>query len=113
MAFTLGLLCFFFYRVGDISHTETLIYGCFLLLTIFAYTSVMDKKIYGVIATFIQTAVATGLILQTGDWFGMKNIWSFGPAALIIYFALTTVSAVFFQFTEFSRKDETQNLEMQ
>jgi hypothetical protein len=66
-----------------------------------------------VIATFIQTVVATGLILQTGDWFGMKSVWSFGPTALIIYFLLTTVSVVFFQFTEFSRKDERQNLEMQ
>ena len=113
MAFTLGLLGFFFYRIGDISHTETLIYGGFLLLSIFAYTSVMDKKIYGLIATVIQTAIATGLILRTGDWFGIKEIWAFGPAALIIYFALTTVSAAFFQFTEFSTKDERQNLEMQ
>ena len=113
MAFTLGMLGFFFYRIGDISHTETLIYGGFLLLSIFAYTSVMDKKIYGIIATFIQAAVAIGLILQTGDWFGLKSVWAFGPTALIIYFSLTTVSAVFFQFTEFSRKDERQKLEMQ
>jgi sterol desaturase/sphingolipid hydroxylase (fatty acid hydroxylase superfamily) len=113
MIATLALLCFFFYRSGSISHTESVIYGGFLLLSVFAYTSVMDKKAYGVVATMIQTAIAIGVILETGDWFGLKNIWAAGPTMLIIYFSATVVSSIYFQFTEFSRKDETQNLEMQ
>ena len=113
LMFTLSLLCFFFYRIGEISHTETIIYGIFLLISIFAYTSVMDKKTYGVVATIIQTGIGIGVILQTGDWFGLKSILSFGPSVLIICLAATVLSSIYFQFTEFSRKDERQNLEMQ
>ncbi len=113
MSLTLALLCFLFYRIGEISHTETLIYGAFLLVSIFAYTSMMDKKTYGVIATMIQTAIGIGIIIQTSDWFGMKGVWAAGPTILIIYFAATVVSSIYFQFTEFSRKEEKQDLEMQ
>jgi sterol desaturase/sphingolipid hydroxylase (fatty acid hydroxylase superfamily) len=112
MACTLALMCFFFYRIDQISHREILIYGGFLLVSIFAYTSVMDKKTYGVAAMILQASMGIWLILSTGDWFGMANVWHVGPTALMAYLTASAATGAFFYFTEFSRKDEPQNLEV-
>ncbi len=106
MLATLLLMCFFFYRIDQISHREILIYGGFLLLSIFAYTAVMDRQAYGVAATIVQTAAGIGLILGTADWFGMADIWSAGPALMIVFWVLSASASVFFWFTEFSRKEQ-------
>ena len=108
MAITLTLLGFFFYRMSVIPYTEALLYGGFLLFSIFAYTAVMDKKTYGVLASILQAAFGIGIIVIIGDWFGIKAIWPYGTIVLTIYLALTASASVFFMFTEFSRKEENE-----
>ncbi len=78
MLTSLVTLCFFFYRMGQIPYTETLLSGGFLLVSIFAYTSVMDKKNYGVLASVLQAGFGIAIILLTGDWFGLKNVLPVG-----------------------------------
>lgn len=106
MISSLALLCFFFYRMGSIPYTETLMYGGFLLLSIFANTSLMDKKAYGVLAVILQAAAGVGIILLTGDWFGLKNIWAPGPTIILVYLAATAIAGLLFFFTEFGRSRE-------
>ena len=60
----------------------------------------------------LQAALGVWLILSTGDWFGMANVWHVGPTALMVYLAASAAAGAFFYFTEFSRKDEPQNLEV-
>ena len=106
MACTLGLMCFMFYRMEDISHREVLLYGAFLLVSIFAYTAVMDRKAYGVAAMMVQAAVGIGVVLSTGDWFGMYAMWSVGPTALMVFWIGSALSCIFFMLREFSPKEE-------
>lgn len=47
------LVCFMFFRFGEISKAEALANGIFLLLTIFAFTSLLDKKQYGFISMLL------------------------------------------------------------
>ena len=100
MMSTLALLSFFFYRMGSLPYSQALLYGGFLLVTIFAYTSIMDKKAYGLFATLIQAGYGISIVLRTGDWFGLKNVWSFGGTFLIVYLAATVLAAFYFMFTE-------------
>ncbi|MCW3127951.1 MAG: sterol desaturase family protein [Bacteroidetes bacterium] len=113
MAFCLLLMCFLFYRIDKITHTETLLYGGFILVSVFAYTSVMDKKAYGIIAIIAQAVLGIVLIIWTGDWFGMSGVWSAGPTALIVCLIASAVASIFFHFTEFSVKEERDNVEVQ
>ena len=101
MLFSLMMMGFLFYRIDKISHAETLIYGGFLLVSIFAYTAVMDKKIYGVVAMVIQAALGIALISQTGDWFGMVHIWSSAPLIIIGFWVVSVAACVFFMLREF------------
>jgi sterol desaturase/sphingolipid hydroxylase (fatty acid hydroxylase superfamily) len=107
---TLLSLCFLFYRIGDINSQEKLAYGLFLMFTIFAYTAVMDKKTYGVVAMVVQAAIAIGLIVSSGDWFGLRVMTAAGPSLLAAYFALSAAAAIYFQFSEFSAEQEQPNM---
>ena len=107
MASNLALLCFFFYRMGALPYKESLLYGGFLMVSIFAYTSVMDKKAYGVLATFVQAAFGISIIMLTGDWFGMKDIWPSFTTILIGYMAITALAALAFMLTEFRTKQQS------
>ena len=113
MAFSLALMCFLFYRIDKITHSEILLYGGFLLVSIFAYTSVMDKKSYGVVAMIIQAAIGIAIISGTGDWFGMAGVWRSGSTAMIIYLILSAVTGLIFHFNEFNRKEERESIEVQ
>ena len=72
------------------------------MVSIFANTSVMDKKTYGVLATIVQAGLGISIVLLTGDWFGLKSIWPIGTAVLIGYLAVTVLVNIFFMFTEFA-----------
>jgi len=112
MACTLILLGFFFSRMSKLPYNESIMYGGFLFITIFAYTSVMDKKTYGVLATILQAAYGIGILLLTGDWFGMKNLWNGGTAVVLVYLVITALASVFFMVTEFNRETEKAEAEM-
>lgn len=103
---TLGLLSFLFYRAESISNNEKLLYGGFLLAAIFAYTAVMDKRTYGVVAMFAVVALAIAIIVNTGDWFGLSALWQTGPIVFIAFWAVSALAGVFFLFTEFNTGNE-------
>ena len=106
MITNLGLLSFFFYRMGQISYQQSLLYGSYLMISIFAYTSLMDKKAYGVLATIVQAGFGISIVLLTGDWFGLKTIWSTGTTVFIAYLAITAIASIFFMFTELSATNQ-------
>jgi sterol desaturase/sphingolipid hydroxylase (fatty acid hydroxylase superfamily) len=110
MLATLGLLCFMFYQMGDISYPLTLVYGAFLLLSIFAYTSVMDKKYYGIAASLIQSITGVAIVLATGDWFGLKQHWAQGINLIMLYLLLSAIINLIFAFTEFSKQSSPVGL---
>ena len=108
MACSLTLLCFFFSRMGQLPYHDSLLYGGFLLFSIFAYTSLMDKKTYGVLASVLLAIFGAGIILLTGDWFGMKSILPLGTTVLSVYLVVTALASVFFLLTEFRTKEESE-----
>lgn len=105
MTGTLLLMCFLFYSIDDMSHSDMLLYGCFLLVSIFAYTSVMDKKAYGAAAMILQAAAGIGLVMYRGDWFGMSSLWTAGPALLIAFWCGSVLSCIYFMIREFRVKE--------
>ena len=94
--------------MSQLPYSDSLLYGGFLLFSIFAYTSLMDKKTYGVLASVLQAAFGAGIILLTGDWFGIKSIWPVGTTVLSVYLVVTAVASVFFLLTEFRTKEESE-----
>lgn len=94
------LMYFMFYNYKNINGQELLIYGLIIFLGIFAYTSLMDKKKYAMIFSFLFTVIGILLIYQTGDWFGMNSYFGLASFAVIGFLIITFIGSTYFAFIE-------------
>jgi alkylglycerol monooxygenase len=96
------LVYFLFFRFGEISQPEALLNGIFLLLAIFGFTSLLDKKQYGFISMLFVSIAIIFFCLVTGDWFGLNSFVPFGSALVVIYFTAVIFTTGWFYKTEFT-----------
>jgi sterol desaturase/sphingolipid hydroxylase (fatty acid hydroxylase superfamily) len=94
------LLCFLFYRFGEISKTEALLNGFFLLAAIFAFTSLLDKKEYGIVSTLLVSAAVCIFCFVKGDWFGLNLFLPPGSVIVSSYFLITGMATIWFYFKD-------------
>jgi alkylglycerol monooxygenase len=100
------LMSFLFFNIGQLKgNHQYLYYGFFLLYSIFSFTSLMDKKFYGMVLECVKVLIAAFIVYRRGDWFGLDQFWATGSVFVLAYFALGAFAAVYFYFWEF-RKNE-------
>lgn len=103
-----SIVSFLFFRFGEISNQEAFINGMFLLLAIFSFTSLLDKKQYGVISMVLTSVGISTYCLVSGDWFGLNSFIPFGSFLVALYFTTTAFAAMWFYKNEFSIEIEEQ-----
>ena len=94
------LMCFLFFRFGEISKTEALVNGIFLLLAIFGFTSLLDKKQYGLISMMTVSIAIVAFCISKGDWFGLNIFLPLGSILVAGYFVFITIAAGWFYKNE-------------
>jgi sterol desaturase/sphingolipid hydroxylase (fatty acid hydroxylase superfamily) len=82
---TLILMIYMFQLVGEISFSMILIYGLFLAVSIFAYTSLMDKSRLSIPSEISKFCIGVLLILQLGSWFSIDDILPYGTLIITVY----------------------------
>ncbi|EAR00690.1 sterol desaturase family protein [Maribacter sp. HTCC2170] len=97
---TTALLLFMFYNYSKIGIDGLLLFGAFVFVGIYGYTTLMDGKIYAVWIETIRAILGLALIWITGDWFGIDSYSSFGSRFVAIYFLITIIAALYFTFFE-------------
>lgn len=107
MSVIFGLLCFLFFRFGEIEKSEALLNGVFLLLAIFGFTSLLDKKQYGLISMLAVALLVVVYCVSQRDWFGINGFVPAGSVAIAFYFLVTALAALWFYKNELS-KNSTQ-----
>ena len=90
---TTVLLLYMLYRLTDIGFPNVLLYGAFVILGIYGFTSVMDRLKSGVWIEVITGISALLLIGMTGDWFGVKTLVPGGHIVIGAYYLITVLSA--------------------
>ena len=100
MAMTLALMFFMFNRLAAIGVPGIFIYGLFLFVGIYSYTTLLDKSKWAFLAEIIRVAFGLALIGWQGDWFGLDGLVSGGTAGLTAYFILSLAVAGYFTKTE-------------
>ncbi len=95
------LVCFLFFRFGEITKADALLNGIFLMLAIFGFTSMLDKKHYGFIGMLVTSIGIAIFILVKGDWFGLNTFVPIGSVIVVAYFVLVAIVAGWFYKTEF------------
>ncbi len=95
---TFGLLLFFYGNIAKIGVSNMFVYGAFLMLSIYAYSELMDRNPNAIWWELIKNVFGFGLILEMGNWFGSnQNITMLVVAHLII----SMVGTAYFVLKEF------------
>lgn len=94
---TLLLMMFLFNNIGTIPFSSVLLYGLFLFVNIFAYTSLMDGNLIGFVAEVFKFALGI-IILYINDyqWFNIDNSIPSGTMIVLGYLVLSLTSSVYF-----------------
>jgi alkylglycerol monooxygenase len=99
------LMGFLFFNIKNLqSNNQYIYYGLFLLFSIFSYTTLMDKKLLGVITECINLMLVSGIIFTTQNWFGLNEFIHNGHLIVLTFFVLETIAAIYFYFIEFKKE---------
>lgn len=103
------LMGFLFFNIKNLqSNNQYIYYGLFLLFSIFSYTTLMDKKILGVITDCINLLIVSYIVFSNQDWFGVNQFINNGHFLVLSFFVLETIAAIYFYFTEFKKEMKVQ-----
>lgn len=94
------LVCFLFFRFGEITKADALLNGIMLLLAVFGFTAMLDKKHYGFMGMLFTSIGIVVFVLVKGDWFGLNSFVPFGSVAVVTYFTLAALIVGWFYKTE-------------
>ena len=103
---TLLLAIYLFNNLGNISIYQSVFYGGFIFLTVFAYTTLMDRKKTAIWWELTKAFVGLGTIYILGDWFLISNFIPNGKLIVAGYFILSFLVVFGFAFWDI-RKDES------
>jgi len=97
---TLGFLLFLFYNFSNIGRDGLLLFGAFIFIGIYGYTTLMDRTKYAVWIEIFRGLVGLLLIFIAKDWFGINAYISFGSLLVASYFTVTIVAGIYFTYFE-------------
>lgn len=84
------------YLFGNIAYIHSLnssymyIYGAFIFLTVYAYTELMSRNKYAAVWETVKNIFGLAVIVQTGDWFGISQLFEPMKYIVIFYFIVST-----------------------
>ena len=87
-------------NVADLSFNLIVVYVLFLFVSIFAYTSLMDKHKIAVPSEILKTIIGFVIIGQLGGWFGLEDITSFATVGMVVYIVTSLLLTLYFSSSE-------------
>ncbi|MBT8282727.1 MAG: sterol desaturase family protein [Muriicola sp.] len=100
MVFTLTLILFMFYNYSEIGFGGLILFGAYVFLGIFGYTSLMDRQKFAFFIEFFRGMAGLALIWITGNWFGINSLWEYGSLVIAAYFSISILGGFFFTYVE-------------
>ncbi|HSK12983.1 MAG TPA: sterol desaturase family protein, partial [Phnomibacter sp.] len=89
------MLTYFFGNIASIGLPGIFYYGIFVFMMVYAYTELMDGNPLSGIYETLKNLFGAGIIVYTGDWFGIAAQYAWAlPAILGYLFVSTLVTAV-------------------
>lgn len=95
---TTFLLLLLFYNFSTLDIQELMLYGSFIFLGIYGYTSFMDGVRSGFWIEVSRSILGMAFLLMYGDWFVASASMIFGEAVIFIYFLITLIAVLYFNY---------------
>ena len=100
MLFTLILLLFMFYNYSEIGFNGLLLFGAFVFVGIYGYTTLMDRNKSALWIEVFRGIAGLWLIWTTGDWFGIDAMLPKGSLLIGGYFLVTILGSIYFTYMD-------------
>ena len=85
----MGMMFHFLLHLSEIGSPAVFIYGIFMYLVIYSYTSLMDRDPHAIWMEAIKSLIGLGIIFQTGSWFLLDNVLPGGSIFVGAYFIVS------------------------
>lgn len=86
----LFLVIYFFSYIAAIGAPAIFYYGAFVFMMVYAYTELMDANPLAGIFELVKNLFGAGIILYSGDWFGISAHYPWALPLIIVYFFVST-----------------------
>lgn len=93
---TIGLLLYMLGAFGSIGFPALFVYGGFILVGIYGYTSLMDGTRAARWIELARGLAGVAVVLGTGDWFGISALAAPLPFLVAAYFGATALGGLWF-----------------
>ena len=97
---TLGFLLFLFYNYGNIDFNAVLLFGAFVFIGVYGYTTLMDRAKYAVWIEVIRGVAGIAFVIISKDWFGVNAFVPIGSSLVILYFVSTILGGIYFTYEQ-------------
>lgn len=94
------LISYLFGNLVQIGSPAIFVYGAFIFLFIYALTDLMDGNPYAWVFEALKLIMGCGIILYTGDWFGLNSLVHWGNYVVISCFLVSFLMALYFSFPQ-------------
>jgi len=102
LGITISLTLFMFNHIADYNFAYILLGGLFVMVSVFSYTTLMDRHQFAIITEVVKASIGMILIMGLGSWFGLSAILF--ATYLIISLGLT------FYFTFIDKEGVVSNI---
>jgi len=85
-------------NVAPIGAPGMFIYGGFIFIYIYALTDLMDGNRSAIFWEFMKFLMGVGILLYTGDWFGMTVVFPLTGKLILPYMLLSMLITMYFSF---------------
>lgn len=103
MVLAMGL--YLFNRMGDLPYEQVLLNGGFIFLSVFSYTTLMDRKSYAWLTEGLRCLIGIGIIQYNGDWFLLSDIFPYGKYLISAFFIVSFLVALAFVKWDFEKEN--------
>ncbi len=100
---TFGIMLYMFVNFKDIGFPNVFYMGAFIYLSVYNYSSLMDKSKYTWLTSLLHSGVGLSIILITNDWFELTHY------SIALVYALATFYLLSFFITLYFYKREIQS----
>lgn len=94
------LMLYLFNNIAEVNLAAVLLYGLFLFISIFSYTTLMDGSKYAVITELIKVIYGFFLLYWQGGWYGIDTFISYGSILIAAYLILSMLIVIYFEYKE-------------
>lgn len=106
-----ALLIHMLLKIADIPSVDMFIYGAFMFLVIYSFTTLMDRDPNAIWMEALKSLVGLGIIYSTGDWFLVDELIAGGTILVAGYFVLSALIVGWFVIYEIGWERSNREVE--